>query len=216
VTFSDGSTIVVPRAWSGRVTDLAFDGALATALMQSTERIARLAHPAPAPSHQETCAQLEDIEINSVFYRSEPHLMRRYSALAFDNIRRDPAGFVEASAYRALRLFVIEGTGDPHTAQQFSKSGIVYTAATVVSSIYLLGFVAGAVIAWRRGYALLLPLALIAYVPLTISPVLTNMRYSITVQPLVFMFIAVGVIALLERLGVVQRRSAAAPDRAEK
>jgi len=133
--------------------------------------------------------------------------MRRYSALAFDNIRRDPWGFARASAYRAVRVFVIEGTEDRHTAQQFSRSRIVYAAATVVSAAYLLLFVAGVVIAWRRRLAMLLPLALIVYVPLTISVVLTNMRYSITVQPLIFMFIAVALTAALERVSWLPARS---------
>jgi hypothetical protein len=44
-----------------------------------------------------------------------------------------------------------------------------------------------------------LPLLLIAYLPLTLAPVLTNMRYSVTVQPLMFTFIAVAIIALARR-----------------
>jgi hypothetical protein len=136
--------------------------------------------------------------------------MRRYSALAFDNIRRDPLAFAWASAYRAMRLFVIQGTKNRHTAQQFSRSRVVYAAATIVSVTYALLLLAGMVIAWRRGYAVLLPLALIAYVPLTISAVLTNMRYTITVQPIIFIFIAVALAEMLRRWVP----AAAAPDRA--
>jgi hypothetical protein len=40
----------------------------------------------------------------------------------------------------------------------------------------------------------------IVYVPLTICFVLTNMRYSVTVQPLMFVFVAVAGMAVL-RLG---------------
>jgi hypothetical protein len=36
----------------------------------------------------------------------------------------------------------------------------------------------------------------IAYLPFTLAPVLTNMRYSVTVQPLMFMFTAVALVAL--------------------
>jgi Dolichyl-phosphate-mannose-protein mannosyltransferase len=204
MVFRDGSSIDVPRRWNGTITDLAFDGALAVELMPSRVPLASVARPS---AHRQRCAALEDVDVNRVFYRAEPHLMRRYSALAFDNIRRDPWGFARASAYRAVRVFVIEGSEDRHTAQQFSRSRIVYAAATVVSVAYLLLFVAGVVIAWRRRLTVLLPLALIVYVPLTISVVLTNMRYSMTVQPLIFMFIAVALTAALERASWLPARS---------
>jgi hypothetical protein len=209
MVFRDGSSIDVPRRWNGTITDLAVDGALAAELMQSRAPLAAVAGPS---AHRQRCAALEDIDVNRVFYRAEPHLMRRYSALAFDNIRRDPWGFARASAYRAVRVFIIEGTADRHTAQQFSRSRIIYAVATVVSATYLLLFAAGVVIAWRRRYAILLPLALIAYVPLTISAVLTNMRYSITVQPLIFMFIAVALTAALEQLSWLPARAAEGRD----
>ena len=78
----------------------------------------------------------------------------------------------------------------------------------MVSAAYLLLFVAGVVIARRRRLSLLLPLALIVYVPLTIAVVLTNMRYSVTVQPLVFVFIAGALTAALERASWLPARSA--------
>jgi hypothetical protein len=37
---------------------------------------------------------------------------------------------------------------------------------------------------------------LIAYVPATLAPVLTNMRYTVTVQPLMFIFMAIAISAL--------------------
>jgi len=37
-------------------------------------------------------------------------------------------------------------------------------------------------------------------VPLTISPFLTNSRYSISVQPFVFAFVAVALVAFYDRL----------------
>jgi hypothetical protein len=52
------------------------------------------------------------------------------------------------------------------------------------------------VMAWRRGNRVGLPLLLIAYLPATLAPVLTNMRYALTVQPLMFMFIAVAIITM--------------------
>ena len=214
IVFRDGSTVAIPRAWSGRITDVAFEGPLALAIMASPQPIAALIGPAAteARDHQQSCAELEEIALNHVFYREEPHLMHRYAALAFDNIRRDPLAFARASAYRSVRLFFIQGTEDPHTAQQFSRSGLVYAAATMVSVTYLLLFLAGVTIAWRRGYAILLPLALIAYVPLTLAAVLTNMRYTITVQPIVFVFVAVALRAIAETPKTHRRVSASATD----
>src|SRR5262249_30536946 len=142
-----------------------------------------------------------EIQINEVFFRREPHLMHRYAALAWDNIRREPMAYALASLYRALRLFVVIGTDDRHTAHQFDRSRLVYTAATVASVAYLLLFVAGTIVSWRRGDALWLPLLLVLYIPATLAPVLTNMRYTITVQPLVFMFIAFAVTRLAYRAG---------------
>src|SRR6185503_14213969 len=100
----------------------------------------------------EVCTQVTDLAVNQVFYRREPHMMRRYSALALDNIRRDPIGFAWASAYRALRLFVIEGTSDRFTAQQFNQGGRIYGAAKAVSIVFLMLFAAGVVVSWRRGH----------------------------------------------------------------
>jgi hypothetical protein len=133
--------------------------------------------------------------VNRVFYRLEPHMMGRYLALAYDNIGRDPMAFALASAYRAVRLFLIVGTDDPNTAQQFSSSRIVYAAGTVLSASYLAVFIAGVIIAWRQRSALLLFLVPIIYVPLTICFVLTNMRYTVTMQPLMFAFVAVAILA---------------------
>ena len=41
----------------------------------------------------------------------------------------------------------------------------------------------------------------IAYVPLTICFVLTNMRYTITVQPLMFVFVAMTIAAVVRPIG---------------
>jgi hypothetical protein len=52
---------------------------------------------------------------------------------------------------------------------------------------------------WRRGADIWLPLLLILYVPATIAPLLTNMRYSVTVQPLMFVFVAAALSSLVPR-----------------
>jgi Dolichyl-phosphate-mannose-protein mannosyltransferase len=197
VTFRDGSTLVVPRQWSGRITDLTFSEGAAASLMTSRVSLRALDAPVQArPTGVEVCTQAGDVEINQVFYRREPHMMGRYAALAFDNIRRDPTGFVLASAYRAVRMFVIEGTSDRLTAQQFSQGRRAYAAGEAFSIVFLALFGAGVIVAWRRGNRVGLPLLLIAYIPATLAPVLTNMRYTVTVQPLMFMFIAVALTAL--------------------
>ena len=191
ITLDDGSTITIPREWDRRITDLTFNGNLAAAIMTSTVSLAGgEAGRTSRPPISVSCAELEGVRVNQVFYRREPHMMRRYSALALDNIRRAPLAFLEASAYRAVRVFVIAGTADRQTAQQFASSGVVYAAATVASASYLILLIAGAACAWSKGDRYVLPLLLILYVPATIAPVLTNMRYSVTVQPLVFVFIA--------------------------
>lgn len=208
--FRDGSRLEVPREWSGRVTDLIVAGTLAEKVLRTTRSLAAQ----PAASELSTvCRELENVTINRPFFRDEPHAMRRYTALAFDNIRRAPGTYLESVIYRAFRLFVIQGSDDSHTVQQFADSGLVYRLATVASLAYFVLLIAGIWAAWRRGYAIALPLALIAYVPLTIAYVLTNMRYSITVQPFVFMFVATAVVTAWDHVrgaSADARRSAAA------
>jgi hypothetical protein len=58
-------------------------------------------------------------------------------------------------------------------------------------------FLAGAWLAWRRRSALVWLLIPIAYVPLTICFVLTNMRYTVTMQPLMFVFVALAILTVL-------------------
>jgi hypothetical protein len=191
---SDGSTLQVPRTFV-TITDLHVSGALATALSVARVPMWTLGDGRGPDS----CLSLEQVTVNEPFYRREPHMMRRYTALAWDNIRRDPPSFALASAYRALRLFVIRGTDDQSTTQQFRSSGSVYTAAMLLSLAYLAVFLAGAVLTlrWRsRARILLVP---IAYIPATICFVLTNMRYTLTVQPLMFVFVAIAVLAVRDR-----------------
>jgi hypothetical protein len=195
LTYADGSTLVVPREWHEHITDVGLTEGTATALLTASRSLAELTNiRAGSVKGANRCdAHVEDLTVNEVFYRREPHMQRRYSALAYDNIRRDPIGFGMATAYRAVRLFVIAGTEDSRAAQQFARSRLVYAAATVASVGYALLFVAGVVLAWRRHLDFRLPLLLVLYIPATLAPVLTNMRYTVTMQPLVFMFIAVAV-----------------------
>jgi hypothetical protein len=102
ITYDDRSTMTIPRMWHGRITDIALAGNLAGAVLSSTVSLAAIETELTGerPSHGAVCAELEGVQMNQVFYRREPHLMRRYSALAFDNIRRAPLAFVTASVYR--------------------------------------------------------------------------------------------------------------------
>jgi hypothetical protein len=214
----DGSAMTVPHAWSERVTDLEVTGTLGATLLRSTASSALLqSRPRSFPTDSlDACPELENVlesvAVNQVFYLDEPHAMQRYFALALDNVRRTPLAYLYSVGYRALRVFIIEGDDDRQTTQQFSGSSLVYKLATAVSLglFILLGI--GVWSAWRRGCAIALPALLIAYVPATLAFVLTNMRYSITVQPFVFMFVAAAIVSALEAVGVwpsIGRRSGA-------
>jgi hypothetical protein len=210
ITIGADSTITIPREWHEKLTDVMLVGPHAEALMHAHASIAALTRPAPRIDKGDArCATVGEVQINDVFYREQPQAMRRYSALALDNIRREPFGFLEASLYRMYRVFVVVGSRDKWTNQQFSGAVAIYAAATAASLTFLGLFVAGVVILWRRGSDILLPLLLILYVPATIAPLLTNMRYSVTVQPLMFVFVAAAVTSLVR--GRADTRTAPPP-----
>jgi len=197
--FVDGSEMLVPRQWQRLFTDLQLGSGVAETLIAASHRFTE---PLPEPKLplEVQCLGPGELAINAQFYRTQPHQMRRYTALALDNIRRAPGDYAKSVLYRAVRLFVIQGTDDPNTAQQFTKSRILYAGGTVLSGLYLVLSGFGAWLGVRRNYAVLLPLALIAYIPMTIAFVLTNMRYTLTVQPLLLMFVAVTLVEVLKRL----------------
>jgi hypothetical protein len=194
VGFVDGSALLVPRAPIDRITDLVPTGEMAAEIAVGRRRTAALPVPKSPPNF---CRPI----VNAAFYQREPHMMRRYTALAFDNIRRDPAGFLISCAYRSIRLFVVQGTDDSRTAQQFEGSGMVYRLAAAASGSYLALAIAGLVVAIRRHNRIWFLLMPIVYITATLCFVLTNMRYTVTVQPLLFAFGALAVTAALERLG---------------
>jgi hypothetical protein len=193
---TDGSWIAVPREFSGRETDLALSlhGEMAPALLSRHHTFSSIA----LPPQRGACLPAVEVVFNGPFYLGEPHGMSRYMALALDNIGRDPWAFARASLYRAVRLFVVRGTEDLSTTQQFRWSTVVYGVGTALSLAYLAVFMAGVVIAYRRRSGMLLFIVPIVYVPATICLVLTNMRYTVTVQPLMFAFVALALAAALE------------------
>lgn len=196
IELPDGSSLNVPRDFSGRQTDVVPQGDAAFALVARWRSRASLAGP-PRPMRPGECGLVEHVAVNGVFHRREVHMMGRYLALAFDNIGRDPEAFARASLYRMVRLFVIRGTTDEATTQQFDRSRLVYAAGSALSLTYFAVFLFGVWVALRRRSPVLWLLVPVAYVPLTIAVVLTNMRYTITVQPLMFVFVAMALVAAL-------------------
>lgn len=189
--FSDGSYLRIPNTFTGRVTDLDVRGGLAGRLLSA--KIRTSASPASSPS----CGVVDAAGVNDVFYRRELQQLARFGALALDNIGRDPLAFAAASAYRAVRLFVVRPSGDLATTYQFASGRLAYTSGLVLSLLYFGLFLAGVVAAWRQRSALLPLLVPIVYVPATICFVLTNQRYTVTVQPLMFAFVALALVRVL-------------------
>ena len=194
--FPDGSSWSVPRPFADNLADIVvtLEGEMASTLVASRRTMTSLITPRPAPG---VCLPAFEVRANRRFNWREPHMMNRYMALAADNIRREPGRFILASLYRMVRLFIVYGTDDRATSQQFRGSSLVYAVGFAASVGYLAVFLAGVWVAARRRSALLLFLIPIVYVPVTICFVLTNMRYTVTVQPLMFTFVALAAIAAL-------------------
>jgi hypothetical protein len=202
----------MPREWSGRITDIEVTGALATALVHTAVPFSWLRHEHSASQRSGSCQPLDNVAVNAPYYRQQLDAMRRYQALALDNLRRQPRAYFAGVAYRAVRVFFIEGSDDLHTAQQFTGSGRVYGIAKAASIALIALCVAGFWAARRRGAAVALPLLIIAYIPATLAFVLTNMRYSLTVQPFMFMFVAAAFVTAWD--AVSGRAAPPIPDRA--
>jgi hypothetical protein len=205
--FRDGSSLAVPRAWNEKITDLQLHTPVVTSIAsQIVSRSRPFAETRaehrtnPAPAGAAACAAIEDVAANRVPYRRLPHEMRRFTALALDNIRHDPFEYAMASAIRAVRVFIIAGSEDLRTAYQFSGAGRIYAIGRLASIAYLTLFVAGVMLAGARGVRRFMLLTPILYVPLTICFMLINARYSMTMQPFVFGFVAVTIVTVLERL----------------
>lgn len=181
---------------TGQVTDAQLDPAFARRELAGRRRIVD-GKPAGVPALPE-CLDGR-VKLNDVFYRREIHNMRRYTALATDNIRREPMAFALASAYRAVRLFIVRPASSGSATYRFAGADLVYLAGLLLSLNYFLLFLAGVVIAWRQRSPLLAFLVPIVYVPATICFVLTNQRYSVTVQPLMFAFVALAIVTWWER-----------------
>ena len=203
--FVDGSTIEIPHDWDGRISGVVVRGEMAGRVATRSRTFASLAFETAPPARHDpnaACLDLEDAGINRVLPRREPQEMRRDLALALDNIRREPAAFAWASLKRAVRLFVVVGGVDRDASVQFAHSGAIYTVGRAVSLVYLVLFVCGLIVAVRRGNRVLVLLAPLVYIPITICPMLVTSRYATTMQPFIFVFVA---IALVEAYDVIRR-----------
>jgi hypothetical protein len=210
--FADASRLTIPRQFSGKVSELVPDGDYAGRLVRAAVPVSALQADRPVVGVAAECDRLRNFGVNRPSYLSEPDSMRRYTALALDNIRADLPAYLASCVYRAWRLFVVVGTDDMNTAVQFRGSRAVYTMATAFSLSYFLLFIPGVVVAvWQRRPLLVLG-APILYVPATIAGMLTNMRYTVTVQPLVFAFVAVLAVAIFDRVRTPKKVAATADE----
>jgi hypothetical protein len=107
-------------------------------------------------------------------------------------------GFMKASARRALRVFVIEGSTDTRTAYQFNRGGIIYAIGRAASMVYLALFIGGLAIAIATRLPVAILLMPIVFVPLTICFMLITARYSMTIQPFMFAFVAIALVTAMD------------------
>jgi hypothetical protein len=202
VVLTDGSTLSIPRRFATLITDIDAQGPIAQSLVSRSQTFASI-HDGSLPGRQ-TAGDISDgclerVGVNSVPYRRFPHEMRRFTALSRDNISRDPIGYAWSTVVRAGRLFVIQGSDDGRTAIQFDNSRLIYFAGQSISLAYALIFAAGVVVAIRRRQVRALLALPIIYVPSTISFMLINARYAMTMQPFMFAFMAILLVAWLDR-----------------
>ncbi|MBN2288901.1 MAG: glycosyltransferase family 39 protein [Candidatus Glassbacteria bacterium] len=219
--FADGSRMLVPHSFSGRITDISFrpgpadPGELdceATRLLHSRRAFTRIRRQrsqqgVPAPGAARLPAGFPELvlsqRVNAVFYRSEPQEQSRKVALALDNIRRQPLEYLKSRLVQAYRLFVVRGSRDPFTAHQFPASGLIYAVAFLCTLAVFLSMLAGVAVALKRKYSVMILLAPVIYVLLTLGFLQANARFSMAVQPFELVFFAVALQAFLERLGLV-------------
>ena len=202
LVLTDKSTLTIPRGFANRITDLDVQGPTAQALVSRSQTLASIKDgslPRRWFVGDISAGCLERVGANTVGYRHFPHEMRRFTALARDNISRDPAGYAWASLVRAARLFVIQGSDDGRTAIQFENSRAIYRVGQVITAGYAVLFLAGVIVAIRRRQVRALLALPIIYVPATISFMLINARYAMTMQPFMFAFIAILLVAWLDR-----------------
>jgi hypothetical protein len=199
LVLSDGSALTVPRSWGGRAIDLGIDGTMAADLYRSQRLFSVVRNPTfDEPPLVDPRFGLRG-GLDNVFYREQPKLYDRFMQLSAANIRAEPIGYAVATAMRVARLFVVVGSESRDRTAQFSRSQFVYLAATALSAVYFGLLIAGIAIALRRRYDVSLMVLAIVYVPATLCAMLVEMRYTVTIQPFVFAFVAVALLAAYDR-----------------
>lgn len=209
ILYRDRSQMTIPRSAIHTISDVrlrdAITGTAAAEVVKHSRTFASLGPDYEAAKRRterlmtDRCLGIHEIAINHATYRLLPHEMRRYDALALDNIRAAPLAYAWSSLVRAVRVFVVQGSTDRRTAIQLRGGVWIYRLGAMASAAYLLLFAAGLVVAIQRRLPLFVLVAPIVYVPLTVCFMLINARYSMTIQPFVFALIAVAVDAGLDR-----------------
>lgn len=226
VVLDDSSRIIIPHNYEGKITDISIEpGASSSRVINSSAAILLCANlpffrverrlvlnqrvdekdisRTTTENKRDYPALSLSWSVNHVFYRSEPEQQNRLVALALDNIRRRPLEFLKSRLSQVYRLFVVKGSNDPFTAQQFPASGLVYTFAFFYTlSIFIL-MLTGVIIALKRKYPLMSTLIPIVYILLTLSLVQANARFAMAIQPFILVFVAISLEALLDRLGLL-------------
>ena len=202
LVFSDGSTIRIPREFSGAVLDIDVHGGIAGGIVHTrrSTRSASLSIAAvPALRTFHECFRVVG-GIDTVFYRSQPSAQDRFIRLARDNVSRATGAYALASMRRLIGIFVTTGSDNPSAAHQFMASRLLYEAGRVVSLTVFALFVVGMALAVRRGADVALLVAAVFYVPVTICPFLANARYAVSAQPIVLGFVAVTLVAGYDKI----------------
>jgi hypothetical protein len=204
----DGSTLLVPRTFSGSVLDLEAHGETARGIVHTrrTRRSVDLSADAiPALTHFEQCFRVAG-GVDTVFYRAQPQSQDRFTRLALDDIRRAPLAYAAATFRRMVGIFVTVGSENRDAAHQFAGSRVLYGLGTVVTVGVFVLFLSGIAIAWRHGGDVAPLVAAVFYVPVTIAPFLTNARYSLSGQPFVLAFVAIALLALYDAVRLRRSR----------
>jgi Dolichyl-phosphate-mannose-protein mannosyltransferase len=203
VLFKDNSQLVISRSAGEKITGITPARGLATKLVYTKVPFPLikkyLAAEKPAFDRSFVPGLSFTTSVDNDFYRSEPRMQARYLALAKENIRQRPWDYTKECLKRMYGLFLVQGSSDAFTAHQFRRSGIIYKIGFIFSLSIMVIMVLGIVIGFRRKMAVGLFLLPILYIVLTIAPLLKNMRYSMTVQPFMIIFISITIYSLFSR-----------------
>ncbi|MFC1537586.1 glycosyltransferase family 39 protein, partial [Gemmatimonadota bacterium] len=208
ILFNDNSQLVISRSAGEKITGITPARGLATKLVYTNvpfplikKYLAAMREKSLVFDLAATVGELSfTTSVDNDFYRSEPRMQARYLALAKENIRQRPWDYtIECLKRMYGRLFIVRGSSDVNTAHQFKGSRIIYKIGFILSLLIMIAMVFGVVIGFRRKMAVGLFLLPILYIMLTISPLLNNMRYSMTVQPFMIIFISITIYSLFSR-----------------